>query len=70
MTENGLIIREMVKELLHGKMEINILDYGKIIIGMEKENLYPKKVMYMKVNGWMIKEMDMVLKFMKMEINI
>jgi hypothetical protein len=41
----------MVKEHLHGKMEINILDYGKIIIGMEKENLLTKMVEFKKEIG-------------------
>ena len=60
----------MDKESFLGKMVINMKEIGLKIKDLVKAYLKQKLEKYMKGNGLMIKEMAMVLKFMKMVINI
>jgi len=48
--ENGKIIKNMGKELLHGQMEENMLGNGKIIKNMDKEFLLANLAKNMKGN--------------------
>ena len=57
--ENGLKIRDMVKEYINGMMGIFILVNGKIIIEKELVNFGGQIKIIMMESGLMIKEMVM-----------
>ena len=59
MMENGLKIRDMVKEYINGMMGIFILVNGKIIIEKELVNFGGQIKIIMMESGLMIKEMVM-----------
>jgi hypothetical protein len=60
ITENGSMIRKMEEEYKYGQMDHDMKDNGAITEPTATEEWFMQKVIFMKVNGSMIKLMEKV----------